>query len=151
MLLRLMLLGASAWLGYSLGYQEGKIDKLKEQAKHDIGYKPSLPQTAKNLFHKTAHSIKNAAHDIVTSKEYVDFQTKFSKEELMNILCNNQVFDTVNDILRQNNGEYRPGYYFKGKEWDKYQEAKQESTCTCQPNVPSPEYVGANVNITKNK
>ena len=153
MLLRLMFIGASALLGASIGYQEGRKDALREKAEypHIPKHKPSLPQTAKNLVSKTAQSLKKAASDITSSQEYVDFKTKFSREELMHILCNNQVFDTVNDILKQNNGEYRPGYYFKGKEWDKYQEAKQEPTCTCQSNVPSPEYVGASVNITKNK
>ena len=149
MLFRLLLMGASALVGASIGYNEGKRDAMREQAGYQPmpEYKPSLPKAAKDLFSKTTDSIKQAASDIKNSREYVDFKTKFSKEELMHILCNNQVFDTINDILKQNNGEYRPGYYFKGKEWDKYKETKQDQACNCSKN----EYIGANVNITPNK
>lgn len=152
MLFRLLLMGASALIGASIGYNEGKKDAIREQSGYERipKYKPSLPKAAKDLFNKTTDSIKQAASDITESKEYVDFKAKFSKEELMHILCNNQVFDTVNDILKQNNGVYRPGYYFKGKEWDKYKETKNEQVCNCQK-CSQDEYIGANVNITPNK
>ena len=152
MLLRLLLMGASALVGASIGYNEGKKDAIREQSGYQPmpGYKPSLPKAAKDLFSKTTNSIKQAASDIKNSKEYVDFKTKFSKEELMHILCNNQVFDTVNDILKQNNGEYRPGYYFKGEEWKKYKDTQYDQACN-RPNCSKDDYIGANVNITPNK
>ena len=152
MLLRLLLMGASALIGASIGYNEGKKDAIREQSEyhHMSKYKPSLPKAAKDLFNKTTASIKQAASDVKNSKEYVDFKTKFSKDELMHLLCNNQIMDTVNDILKQNNGEYRPGYYFKGEEWQKYKETKHDQACNCQ-STPKDDYIGANVNITPNK
>lgn len=151
MLFRLLLMGASALVGASIGYNEGKRDAIREQSGYRpmYGYKPSLPKAAKDLFSKTTSSIKQAASDIKNSQEYANFKTKFSKDELMHLLCNNQVVDTINDILKQNNGEYRPGYYFKGEEWKKDKETQHDQVGS--PNCSKNDYIGANVNITPNK
>lgn len=153
MLLRLALFAASAYVGASLGYEKGRKDAIMENK----GYckrTPSIYEVAQNLAGKSAKAIKQAANDIVNSAEYDSFKQKFSHDELRRLLCNSQVFDTVVDILNKNNGEYRPGNYFKGEEWAKYNDTPSKGNNEF-PQPPSVMYcnndvIGANVNISKN-
>lgn len=150
-LLKIALLGAGALISASLGYEQGRKDALREKELYEkFNDKPSkISKPMKNLVNE---SIETATtDDIVINKEFPDNQKKFTKDELMNILCNNQVFDTVVDILKKNNGEFRPGYYFKEKDWEKY----YNNPIQKNPPIPNEKetpctITGANVSIRKN-
>ena len=118
-----MIFGAGA-LGAAVGYAQGKMDAIKDKMEYHRLSKDSPEYTLKdnvnNLVKKTAEVMNNAKDQIINSKEFEKFGKSFTRDELMHLLCNSQVFDTVVDILKQNNGEFRPGYYFKKDEWAKY-------------------------------
>ena len=118
-----MILGAGV-LGAALGYAQGRMDAVREKVEYHRLDRDNPDYTLKNdldeLVKKTADVMSSAKDQILNSKEFDNFNKSFTRDELMHLLCNSQVFDTVIDILKANNGEFRPGYYFKKEEWDKY-------------------------------
>lgn len=118
-----MILGAGA-LGAALGYAQGRMDAVREKVEYHRLDRDNPDYTLKNdigeLVKKTADVMSSAKDQILNSKEFDNLNKSFTRDELMHLLCNSQVFDTVIDILKANNGEFRPGYYFKKEEWDKY-------------------------------
>lgn len=123
----ILTIGAGALL-VGAGYIKGQIDAMQEKSdklpwkriRDDSDYR--LKNDVENLVKKTEEIMTSAKDKILNSKEFDNFSKSLTKDELMHILCNSQVFDTVVDILKENNGEFRPGYYFKKDEWKKYEQ-----------------------------
>lgn len=136
-----MILGAGA-LGAALGYAQGRMDAVKEKVEYHRLEKDNPEYTLKNdldqFVKKTADAMSIAKDKILNSREFDNLTKSFTREELMHLLCNSQVFDTVIDILKQNNGEFRPGYYFKKDEWDKY--LKQKKNPLNPNNIPMEDF-----------
>ena len=136
-----MILGAGA-LGAALGYAQGRMDAVKEKVEYHRLEKDNPEYTLKNdldqFVKKMADAMSIAKDKILNSQEFDNLTKSFTREELMHLLCNSQVFDTVIDILKQNNGEFRPGYYFKKDEWDKY--LKQKKNPLNPNNIPMEDF-----------
>lgn len=135
MLLRLLLLGASAYVGYKLGYNDGKeTEKIRSSS-----YEPSLSTKICNLANKTAQVVKNAKDGISNSKEFKDVKQSLTVEEITNIVKNN--LELAKDIVQKNLNQQQSNTspVQSGYIYDAF-----TSDCRSKNNP------GSNVTITKN-